>query len=145
MYERACCCDKAANHQLPVVVAFWIIQIVSQKNVQAKFDADSFLYLLRHFECDVHTVHMLTQRHVPPPLTSPVKLPMFMHVHSSPLSLAARLHRYHANHSHWITNGWTFSRPHVFWKTFKVFDHFLIGLFVFVIVELYAFFLCSRY
>ena len=30
--------------------------------------------------------------------------------HSSPLSLAARLHQCHANHSYYINNGWTFSR-----------------------------------
>ena len=29
MHEPACCHDEAANHQLPVVVAFWIIWIVS--------------------------------------------------------------------------------------------------------------------
>ena len=29
MHEQVCCCDEAANHQLPIVVAFWIIWIVS--------------------------------------------------------------------------------------------------------------------
>ena len=29
--------------------------------LNAKLDADSLLYLLSHFECDGHTVHMLTQ------------------------------------------------------------------------------------
>ena len=38
--------------------------------LNAKLDADLLLYLLGHFECDGHTVHMLTQRHLPPPLTS---------------------------------------------------------------------------
>ena len=28
MHEQACCCDEAANHQAPISVAFWIIQIV---------------------------------------------------------------------------------------------------------------------
>ena len=32
-----------------------------------------------------------------------------VHAHSSPLSLAARLHRCHANHSCYINCGWTFS------------------------------------
>ena len=27
--------------------------------LNAKFDADSLLYSLNHFECDGHTVHML--------------------------------------------------------------------------------------
>ena len=29
MHEQAHCCDEAANHQLPVAVAFHIIKIVS--------------------------------------------------------------------------------------------------------------------
>ena len=41
-----------------------------RRNVKlnTKFDADSLLYLLCHFECYDHTVHMLTQwRPLPPP------------------------------------------------------------------------------
>ena len=66
-------------------------------------------YSLSHFECDSHTVHMLTQWHLPPPLTSTVKLSLFMHAHSSPLSVVARLHCLRANHCHFINNGRTFS------------------------------------
>ena len=40
---------------------------------------------------------MLTQWCLPPPSTSIVNLSLFMHAHSSPLSLAARLHQCHAN------------------------------------------------
>ena len=76
--------------------------------LNAKFDTDPLLYLLSHFEYDCHTVRMLAQRCLPPPLTSTVKSPLFMHIHSSSLSLAARLHRYHKNISHYINNGWTF-------------------------------------
>ena len=54
--------------------------------LNAKFDADSLLYLLSHFECDSHTVHMFTQWHLPPPLTSTVKSLLFTHVYSSSLS-----------------------------------------------------------
>ena len=43
---------------------------------------------LSHFECDGHTVHMLTQWCIRPPLTSTVKLALFTHVHSDPLFLA---------------------------------------------------------
>ena len=75
----------------------------------AKFDADSLLYLLSHFECDSHTVHMLTQQHLPPPLTSTVKSSLFAHMHSSPHSLAARLPWCHTNHSCYINSGWTSS------------------------------------
>ena len=55
------------------------------------------------------SVPMLTQWRLLPPLTSTVKSSMFMFAHFSPLSLAARLHRCHANHSNYINNGWTFS------------------------------------
>ena len=48
-------------------------------------------YLSRnHFEWDGHAVHMPTQWHLLPPLTSTVKSLLFTHEHSSPLSLAAR-------------------------------------------------------
>ena len=67
--------------------------------LNTKFDADSLLCSLCHFECDDHTVHMLTQQHLPPPLTSTVKLSLFTNAHSSPLSLAARLHWSCVNHS----------------------------------------------
>ena len=63
------------------------------------FDADSLLYFLRHFECDGHTIHILTQWHLLPPLTSTMRLSLFMHVHSSPLSLAARLDQCYTNRS----------------------------------------------
>ena len=66
----------------------------------AKFDADSLFYSPSHFVCNGHTVHILTQRCLPPPLTSTVKSSLFTHEHSSPLPLADRLHRCHANHSH---------------------------------------------
>ena len=29
MHEWVCCCEEAANHQLPIAAAFWIIWIVS--------------------------------------------------------------------------------------------------------------------
>ena len=31
MHERACCCDEAAHHQLPIATGFWIIWIVSME------------------------------------------------------------------------------------------------------------------
>ena len=78
--------------------------------LKTKLDADSLLYLLSYFECNGHTVHMLTEQQILPPLTSTVKSSLFTHGHSSPLSLAARLQRCHANCSPYINNGWTFSR-----------------------------------
>ena len=77
--------------------------------LNAKFDADSLLYLLSHFECHGHTVHMLTQWHLPLPLTSTVKSLLFTHAHSNPLSLTARLNPCCTNRSCYINNGWTFS------------------------------------
>ena len=35
--------------------------------LNAKFGAESLLYSLSHFECDGHTVHVLTQWHLLPP------------------------------------------------------------------------------
>ena len=77
--------------------------------LNAKFDADSFLYLLDHFECQGHTVHVLPQQYLLSPLTGIVTSSLFTQVHSSPLSLAAVLHWCHANRSHYINNGWNFS------------------------------------
>ena len=51
--------------------------------LNTKFDADSLLYSLSHLECNGHTVHMLTQWCLLPPLTSTVKSSLFIHVHSS--------------------------------------------------------------
>ena len=82
--------------------------------LNTKFDADSLLYLLSHSEWDGHTVHMLTQWHLPNPLTSTVKSLLFTHVHSSPLSLAARLHWCCANHFFILTMvGLLPDRPHI--------------------------------
>uniref|UniRef100_A0A8C4SZ30 Uncharacterized protein n=1 Tax=Erpetoichthys calabaricus TaxID=27687 RepID=A0A8C4SZ30_ERPCA len=55
------------------------------------------------------TLRMLTQRCLAPPLTGPVKSSLFTHALSSPLSLAARLHRWCTNCSRYINNGWTLS------------------------------------
>ena len=93
MPEPAHSRDEAANHQLPISGS-----LLNHPNsfhrgkfkLNTKFDADLLLCSLSHLECDGHTVHMLTQGHLPPPLTSTVKSSLFTHVHSSPLSLAAR-------------------------------------------------------
>ena len=55
-------------------------------------------------------MHTLTQWPLLPPLSRAVKSSLFTHVHSYPLSLTARLHLCHANHSRYINNGGTFSR-----------------------------------
>ena len=107
MHEQVHCHGEAANHQLPRATAF-----LNHPNsfcrgmykLNAKFYVDVLLYSLSHFECDGH-IQMLTQWHLLPPLTSTVKSSLFTHVHSSPHSLAARLH----GCSCFIINGWTFS------------------------------------
>ena len=91
--NAARCHDEAANHVLlnhPNSFSRGMLKF------NEKFDADSLLYLLSHFECDGHSVHMLTEWCLPPPLTSTVKLSLFTHEHSSPLSLTARLPQHHA-------------------------------------------------
>ena len=61
---------------------------------------------------------------------------------TSPLSLAARLHRCHANHSHYINNGWTFSgqTSHIFIIYFSNNTISLLnaGIFVFVFATLFV-------
>ena len=111
MHYQVCCHDEAANHQVPIAAAFYIIPIVSaeeysnltQNLIQNHCSTHSVI--LR----DDHTVHMLIQWHLLPPLTSTVKSLLFIHVHSSPLYLTARLHWCGASHSHYINNDKTFS------------------------------------
>ena len=81
MHEWAHGCDKAANHHLPIAAAFWIIWIVPRGmlKLNAKFDADLLLYSLSHFECDGHTVHMLTQWCLPSLLTNTAESSLFTH------------------------------------------------------------------
>ena len=76
--------------------------------LNTNFDAHSLRYSLSHFACDGHTVHTLTQWCLSPPLTGTVKSSLFTHVHSSPCSLAARLHPCHSNCYPYSNNGWTF-------------------------------------
>ena len=111
MHEQAHYYDEAANHQLPIAVAFWIIWISSVE------ECSSFMQNLMYIHCSIHSVisnAMATQYTCSlNDVYSPhwlVKSSLFTHEHSSPLFLTARLHLCHANHSHYINNGWTFSR-----------------------------------
>ena len=63
---------------------------------------------------------MLTQQCLPPPLISTMKSLLFMHMHSSPLSLTARLRGCCTNHSRYINNGWTCSGQPP-WKEISLF------------------------
>ena len=112
MHEQMHCHDEAANHQLPFCSGLLHHPNSFQGGMlklNTKFDIDLLLYMLSHFECDGHTVHMITQWCLPPPLTTTMKSSLFPHAHSSQLSLAVSLHQCHTNHSPYINNGWTFS------------------------------------
>ena len=112
--------------------AFWIIWIVFTEECSGLMQnlmqtvallAQSF-WMRRPHSTHAHSTVS------PSPLTSTVKLYLFTHVPSSPLSLASRLHWCHANHSHYIKNGWTFSRqtsyiPVPMPDTFSEKDYFL--------------------
>ena len=111
MHEWTHCHHQTANHLWPTTAAFWIMWIVSMEKFS---NLTQNLMQICCSTCSVilnvmTTVHMLTQQHPPPPLTSVAKSLLFMHVHSSPLSLAATLHQCCINHSRYINNGWTFS------------------------------------
>ena len=112
MHERVHCPDEAAKS--PVAHSCGLLNHPNSFHrgifkLNTKSDADSLLYSLSHFQWDNYTVHMLTQSYLLPPLTSTVKSSLFMHEHSSPLSLAARLPQHRVNYSRYINNGWTFS------------------------------------
>ena len=101
-------CQSPVSHSCGLL-NYWNSFHGGMVKLNAKSDADSLLHLLCHFEWDGHTVHMLTQQYLPPPLTSAVKSSLFTHAHFRPLSLAASLHPCCANCSHYINNGWTLS------------------------------------
>ena len=50
MHEWACCWDEAANHHLPIVGGFWIIQIVSMEECSSLTQNS-----MKNF-CSTHTV-----------------------------------------------------------------------------------------
>ena len=128
MHEQALCPEEVANHQLPIAAAFWIIPIVSRE------ECSSLMQNMMQIDCSTHSVilSVMTTQYTcslngiypPPPRTSIVRSSLFTHVHSSPLSLAARSHGCHANCSSYINNGWTFSRQtlygHIFIFSWKI-------------------------
>ena len=114
MHDWACCCDEAANHQLLIAVAFSIIQIVSY-SVKEFSTLRQNLVQICCSTCSVLLNVMATQHTC---LLNLMYHPRWLvqrschcsRTHSSPLSLAARLHQCRANHSYYINNGWAFSR-----------------------------------
>ena len=75
MYEQRHCCGEAASHQLVAHSCGLVNHLNSfhrgMFKLNAKFDAYSLSYSLSHFECNSHTVHMISQQSLPPPLTAP--------------------------------------------------------------------------
>ena len=65
MHEWAHCHDEAANHQLPITAAFWIIWIVSVEECSSLVQNSMEIYC---FTCSfwMQWPHMLTQQHLPP-------------------------------------------------------------------------------
>ena len=105
MHEQAHYGDEAANHQLPIAAAFWITQIVSAEECLSLMQNLIALLAQSFWMQWPHSTHA----HSMAPLTSTVKSSLLTHVNSCPLSLAARLHQCHTNHSSYINYGWTFS------------------------------------
>ena len=65
IHEQTCCHQPSAAHScvlLNHLDSFW----GGMFKLTAKFDVDSLLYLLSHFECDSHKVHVLTQWRLQP-------------------------------------------------------------------------------
>ena len=84
--------------------AFWITWIVSAGECSSltKNMMQIGCSTHCHFECNSPTVDKLTQQCLLPPLTSRMKLPLFMHAHSSPLSFAPMLHWCHTSCSCYV-------------------------------------------
>ena len=97
----------------PIAVDFWIIPIVSAE------ECPSLTQNLMQIHCSTHSVILnanvtqytcsLNGIYHPHWLVQWSKWSLFMHVHSSPLSLAARLHQCCENCSCYINSGWTSS------------------------------------
>ena len=75
-----------------------------------------------------HSTH--AQQRLPPPLASMVRSSLFMHVHSSPLSLASRLHWCwcRTNCSRYVNNGWTFFQT-----------DFIIYIYIYIYTHIYVY------
>ena len=67
MHAWAHCHDEAANHQLPIAMDFWIIQIVSAEECSSLMQNLMQIHCSTHSECDRHTAHMhpLNSTHCP--------------------------------------------------------------------------------
>ena len=57
MHEQVHCCNEAANHQLPIAVAFWIIPVVSMR------EWSSLTQNLMQICCSTHSVIAIVTRY----------------------------------------------------------------------------------
>ena len=109
IHEQVHCCDEAASQSL-VAHSYSLLNHLNSFcrgmfKLKAKFDADSLLHSLSYFEATQYTCSLNS---IFCPQTSTVKSSLFTHAHSSPLSLASRLHQCCPNYSHYVNNGWIF-------------------------------------
>ena len=115
MHEQAHCRDKAANHQLHVVTAFWIIWIVSgeecsslmQNLMQIHCSTCSVILnaTATHYTCSLNNIYCL---HCPV---------QWVHIHACTFQsslLCCQVTPCHTNHSCCINNGWTFPGPTIY-------------------------------
>ena len=114
IHEQVHCRHEAANHQLPIAAAFWIIWVVPEEEcssltqnlmrIHCSTNSVILNVLATQYTCSLNNIHC-------PPLTSTVKLPLFTHAHSSPLCLAPGGN--HVAQSCYINNGCFFpDSPH---------------------------------
>ena len=132
MHEQTCCCDEAASHQLPTAAAFWIIEIVSVEECSSLTQNLTQIFCST---CSVILYAMATQYTCSLNSVYHPHWPVQWSRHCScmciPVSLAARLHWCHTNHSHYINNGWTISRqtPYISVFTSTYFIYLLMYLY----------------
>ena len=109
MPEQTCCRDEAASHQLSMtgLLTHRIVSVeeysnLTQNLMQIHWSTCSVILNVTatQYTCSLDGVYCPHW---------PVKLSFFMSVHSSPLSLTARLHGCRTNCSHYINNDWTSS------------------------------------
>ena len=108
MHEQVCCCDEAANHQLPAAAAFWIIWIVSTE------ECSSLTQNLMQIHCSARSVILNAMATQDTCSLNGIYHPHWLVQWSGhcshmriPVPLAARSHRCRANHSRYINNSWT--------------------------------------
>ena len=115
MHEQARCCDEAANHQLPIVVAFWVMEVVSMLECSSltqnlcRFFTQSF-WIWRPHNTHAHSIVSTA----PTDLYSEVVIVHTCAFQSTLLSCQVTPVLHKANCSCYISNAELFQdRPHI--------------------------------